>query len=323
MGLIHWWAGLATRMPRVVNALAHAPLLSGVLKAVGGIAPEREVPRFAEETFRSWWRRRPKDQRASTGGTGAPRERVVLWVDTFNDHFHPQVAQAAVKVLEAAGREVVVPERALCCGRPLYDWGYLGQAKRLLRTILADQRDEIRAGTPIVGLEPSCVSVFRDEATNLLHGDNDARRLAAQTKTLGEFLANRDGYKPPHLEGQVLVHGHCHDKSVLGFESEMAVLRASGLEVDAPDSGCCGMAGSFGFERGDHYRVAMAVGERALLPAVRKADPGTFIVADGFSCREQIEQGTTRSVIHLAELLATALEHEAREVTRDGTSGPA
>jgi FAD/FMN-containing dehydrogenase/Fe-S oxidoreductase len=325
MGLIHWWAGFASRMPRVVNAIAHAPLLSGVLKAIGGIAPEREVPRFADQTFRSWWRGRTTDSGAAARAQ-PPRDRVILWVDTFNDHFHPQVAQAAVKVLEAAGCDVVVPERPLCCGRPLYDWGYLGQAKRLLKTILSDLRDEIRSGTPIVGLEPSCVSVFRDEATNLLHGDNDARRLAAQAKTLTEFLAARDGYRPPHLDGQVLVHGHCHDKSVLGFESELAVLRASGLEVDAPDSGCCGMAGSFGFERGDHYRVSMAVGERALLPAVRDADPTTYVVADGFSCREQIEQGTRHSVLHAAELLALALEREgqgmARDVARDAAPGP-
>jgi FAD/FMN-containing dehydrogenase/Fe-S oxidoreductase len=325
MGLIHWWAGFASRMPRVVNAIAHAPLLSGVLKVIGGIAPEREVPRFADQTFRSWWRGRTTDSGAAAQAQ-PPRDRVILWVDTFNDHFHPQVAQAAVKVLEAAGCDVVVPERPLCCGRPLYDWGYLGQAKRLLKTILSDLRDEIRSGTPIVGLEPSCVSVFRDEATNLLHGDNDARRLAAQAKTLTEFLAARDGYRPPHLDGQVLVHGHCHDKSVLGFESELAVLRASGLEVDAPDSGCCGMAGSFGFERGDHYRVSKAVGERALLPAVRDADPTTYVVADGFSCREQIEQGTRRAVLHAAELLALALEREGqgmgRDVARDAAPGP-
>jgi FAD/FMN-containing dehydrogenase/Fe-S oxidoreductase len=320
MGLIHWWAGFAATMPRVVNAVAHAPLLSRVLKAIGGIAPEREIPRFADKTFRAWWRGRPTGAGDATDDPPGPaRERVILWVDTFNDHFHPQVARAAVKVLEAAGCDVVVPERPLCCGRPLYDWGYLGQAKHLLNTILSDLRDEIRAGTPIVGLEPSCVSVFRDEATNLLHGDNDARRLAAQTKTLTEFLATRDGYRPPHLDGRALVHGHCHDKSVLGFESELAVLRASGLEVDAPDSGCCGMAGSFGFERGDHYRVSMAVGERTLLPAVRRADPGAFIVASGFSCREQVEQGTARSVLHPAELLALAIDRQAR----DTSTGPA
>jgi Fe-S oxidoreductase len=331
MGLIHWWAGLASRMPRVVNALTQAPLLSGVLKAIGGIAPEREIPRFADQTFRTWWRERSMDRdgavrRPDDHGDArldSPRERVILWVDTFNDHFHPQVARAAVKVLEAAGCEVVVPERALCCGRPLYDWGYLGQAKHLLRTILADLREEIRAGTPVVGLEPSCVSVFRDEALNLLHGDNDARRLAAQTKTLGEFLATRDGYRPPHLDGRALVQGHCHDKSVLGFASELAVLRATGLEVDAPDSGCCGMAGAFGFERGDHYRVATAVGERALLPAVRNADPATFIVAGGFSCREQIEQGTDRSVLHPAELLALAIDRRADAVRAAADHRPA
>jgi Fe-S oxidoreductase len=325
MGLIHWWAKLAARAPRLVNAAAHAPGISALAKATGGIAAEREIPRFADRTFRTWWRERGGE---TTGGsrvaapdqppfegaapTDAGRRRVILWVDTFNDHFHPQVAQAAVAVLEHAGCDVVVPERTLCCGRPLYDWGFLGQAKRLLEHVLTDLRDEIRAGVPIVGLEPSCVSVFRDEAPNLLDGHNDARRIAAQTHTLTEFLDSLDGYRPPRLEGRALVHGHCHHKSVLDFESELRVLRATGLDLDVPETGCCGMAGAFGFERsGDHYRVSMAAGERALLPAVRGADDATYVVTGGFSCREQIEQATGRQVLHPAELLAHGIDRSA------------
>jgi FAD/FMN-containing dehydrogenase/Fe-S oxidoreductase len=311
MGLIHWWAKLAARAPGLVNAAAHAPLLGSVAKALGGIAAERTIPRFAERTFRDAWRAR--------GGLtvpGAPegsgRRRIILWVDTFTDHFHPDVAEAAVAVLEDAGCEVLVPAATLCCGRPLYDWGFLAQAKGLLRHVLAELREEIRAGTPIVGLEPSCVSVFRDEAANLLHTDTDVRRLAAQTHTLTEFLATLDGYRAPKLEGRALVHGHCHHKSVLDFDTELAVLEAMGLEVDVPDSGCCGMAGAFGFDRaGDHYAVSQALGERVLLPAVREADATTWVVTGGFSCREQIEQGTGRSVLHPAELLALAIRRSA------------
>ena len=320
MGLIHWWSKLAARAPRVANAAAHAPGLSSLAKAVGGIAAEREIPRFADRTFRAWWHERggattgrrvtPPDRPPYDAGPRRDdgRRRVILWVDTFNDHFHPEIAQAAVTVLEAAGCDVVVPERTLCCGRPLYDWGFLGQAKRLLEHVLTDLRDEIRAGVPIVGLEPSCVSVFRDEAPNLLHGHADARRIAAQTHTLTEFLAALDGWQAPHLEGKALVHGHCHHKSVLDFDSELRVIRATGLDVDVPETGCCGMAGAFGFERaGDHYAVSMAAGERVLLPAVRAAGDDTYVVTGGFSCREQIEQATERTVLHPAQLLALAL----------------
>ena len=308
MGLIHWWAKLASRAPRLVNTLATMPVLSTVAKLAGGIAPERSVPQFADQTFRDWWR--SQDGRWTDRTAAAPAGRVILWVDTFTDHFHPDVARSAVRVLRDAGCEVVVPETTLCCGRPLYDWGFLGQAKGLLLHVLRDLREDIRAGTPIVGLEPSCVSVFRDEATNLLPHNQDARRIADTTFTLTEYLAGLDGYRPPQLEGRAIVHGHCHHRSVLDFDSELAVLRATGLEVEAPDSGCCGMAGAFGFERGSHYDVSMAAGERVLLPAVREADPATLVVTGGFSCREQIEQGTGHRVLHPADVLAMALDRK-------------
>ncbi len=315
MGLIHWWAKFASLAPGLVNAAASAPVLSSIAKLVGGIAPQRELPKFAPATFRASWQRQRQDDRGTgpvePGAGDGRRGRVILWVDTFTDNFHPPVAAAAVRVLRDAGFEVVVPEKPLCCGRPLYDFGFLGQARALLNHVLRDLRDDIRSGVPIVGLEPSCVSVFRDEAPNLLHGNQDAVRLARQTHTLTEFLAGLDGYRPPHRSGRALVHGHCHHRSVLDFDSELAVLRASGLEVEVPESGCCGMAGSFGFERGDHYDVSVAAGERVLLPAVRDADPDTLIVTGGFSCREQIRQGTDRKVLHPAEVLAAALD--ARE----------
>jgi FAD/FMN-containing dehydrogenase/Fe-S oxidoreductase len=313
MGLIHWWAGLASHAPRLVNAAAHAPLLAGLAKAIGGIDPERTIPRFADQTFRAWWRDRGGawvDDAGTSGpaggGSGAHR-RVVLFVDTFTDHFHPEVGRAAAAVLEAAGCSVVVPRGRICCGRPLYDWGFLGQARHLLLNVVRDLRSELRAGTPIVGLEPSCISVFRDEAPNLLHGHEDAARLTAQAKLLTEYLGGLDGYEPPRLEGTALLHGHCHHKSVLDFQSEQDLFGATGLQVDVPDTGCCGMAGAFGFERGEHREVSVAAGERVLLPAVRDAGRRTYVVTGGFSCREQIEQTTERAVLHPAELLARGL----------------
>jgi Fe-S oxidoreductase len=210
--------------------------------------------------------------------------------------------------LEAAGYTVVVPEQTLCCGRPLYDYGFLDTAKRLLRQILSALAGEIEAGTPVVGLEPSCVSVFRDELVELFPHDENARRLSRQTFLLSEFLA-REGYTPPTLEGHALVHGHCHHKALMGMRDEEALLRQMGLDFTMPDTGCCGMAGAFGFER-DHYDVSLQVGERVLLPAVRAADERTLVLTDGFSCREQITQTTGRRTLHLAELLQMALRQQ-------------
>ncbi|HEU5439032.1 MAG TPA: heterodisulfide reductase-related iron-sulfur binding cluster, partial [Ktedonobacterales bacterium] len=213
---------------------------------------------------------------------------------------------AAVEVLEAAGMRVVLPDVSLCCGRPLYDFGMLALAQRLLRQILDTLRPDIQAGVPVVGLEPSCVAVFRDELLQLFPQDADAQRLSAQTFLLSEYLT-RVGYTPPKLQGaaRAVVHGHCHHKAVLGMGAEERLLRALGLDYTLLDSGCCGMAGAFGFER-DHYDVSIACGERVLLPAVRAADAETLIVSDGFSCREQIAQTTDRRALHLAEVLRAA-----------------
>jgi Fe-S oxidoreductase len=306
MGLIYWWARVASHAPRLVNAVTHAPLLSRVVKSLGGVAQAREMPTFAPETFKQWFRRR--------GPRNAGRPRVLLWPDTFNNHFHPQTAIAATEVLEAAGFQVIVPEASLCCGRPLYDFGMLETAKRQLRQILETLRPEIEAGVPIVGLEPSCVSVFRDELRNLFPNDQDAQRLTKQTFLLSEFLVHHaDGYEPPTLNRAAVVHGHCHHKSVLGFGDEETLLNKMGLDYHTLDSGCCGMAGAFGFER-EHYDVSVACGERVLLPAVREAPKDAIILTDGFSCREQIAQTTGRTAMHLAQVLRMALS--------DGPSGP-
>jgi FAD/FMN-containing dehydrogenase/Fe-S oxidoreductase len=305
MGLIYWWAGLASRAPRLVNAVAQAPVLSGIAKKVAGVDPKRHLPRFATQTFRQRFAKHTRQ-------TDASRPEVILWPDTFNNHFHPETAEAAVDVLEAAGYRVTIPTATLCCGRPLYDWGMLNLAQRLLRQVLRELRPKIRAGVPVVGLEPSCVSVFRDELISLFPTSTDARRLSEQTFVLSEFLMRTDGWKAPQLDGRAIVQGHCHHRSVIGFGPEQEVLDATGLEWRAPESSCCGMAGAFGFEAGEHHDVAMAAGERNLLPAVRGADDGELLIADGFSCREQIEQSTGRHAVHLAEVLKRGL-HGSRE----------
>jgi FAD/FMN-containing dehydrogenase/Fe-S oxidoreductase len=309
MGLIHWWARAAAVAPGVANALARARLTGPVLKWLAGVAPQRQLPALAPQTFRQWFHARV--------GWRPAGDPVVLWTDTFSDHFFPATARHAVAVLEAAGARVEIPPRVLCCGRPLYDWGMLDLAASLLRKTLETLRPAIRAGVPVVVLEPSCLAVFRDELPNLFPDDLDARRLSRQAVTLAGFLATRTHYVPPRLSGRALLHGHCHQKALIGVDAEARVLAATGLDVEVLDAGCCGMAGSFGFER-DHYDVSVAVGERALLPAVRAAAADTVLVADGFSCREQIAQTTGRATLHLADILAPPVDNRIAVPERDG-----
>jgi Fe-S oxidoreductase len=298
LGLIYWWSRLASYAPAVTNFFTQTSPLSEVVKAAVNIAPERKIPAFAPKTFKQWFRER--------GPRNLTKLPVILWPDTFNNHFHPETAKAAVEVLEDAGYRVEVPEQPLCCGRPLYDFGMLNLAKRQLRQILYALRPYIVEGVPIVGLEPSCVAVFRDELTNLFPNDEDARRLSGQTYTLSEFLEKED-YRPPKLNRKAVVHGHCHHKAIIGMGDEEKVLAKLGLGYELLDSGCCGMAGSWGYEKGEHYEVSMKAGERVLLPAVRSADKDTLIVTDGFSCRSQIEEATDRSALHLAQAIQMAL----------------
>jgi Fe-S oxidoreductase len=300
MGLIPWWARLASVAPGLANAATSAPVVGDLLKRAGGIAPERAAPRFARETFRRWFERR--------GPRGDGRRRVVLWPDTFTNAFDPDIGKAHVRVLEAAGFTVSLPRGWVCCGRPLYDYGMLGLAQRLLHRTIDSLRDDIRAGTPVVGMEPSCVATFRDELPGLLPHDRDATRLSGQTVMLSELLSGLEGWRAPTLRRRALVDGHCHHKAVMGFEAERDVLGRVGLDVDVVEAGCCGMAGSFGFERGEKYEVSVRAGERVLLPAVRAAAGDTLVVTDGFSCRTQIGQGTGRSALHLAQVLALALD---------------
>jgi Fe-S oxidoreductase len=298
MGLFPSVARAASKAPRTANFLTHAPLLSRLVKLAAGIASARDVPRFAPRTFVSEFREAAGPAPAEDG---AP---VVLFPDTFTNHLEPRIAHAAVSVLRKAGFRVEIPARPLCCGRPLYDFGMLDLARRRIRTILEALSPAIAAGTPVVVLEPGCASVFRDEMPNLFPGNGEARRLSRSTFLLSELLARTPAYRPPALRGKALVQPHCHHRAATGFAEERALLEATGLSVEVPDAGCCGMAGAFGFERGERHRVSVAVGERALLPLVRAAPSDTLLLADGFSCREQIAQGSGRRPRHLAEILA-------------------
>ncbi|MEV0345010.1 FAD-binding and (Fe-S)-binding domain-containing protein [Nonomuraea sp. NPDC050680] len=301
MGWLPLWSRLAARIPRVVNRTTSSGL-AGLLKRIGGIAPERAIPRFADQPLTAWFRRRGRP-----AGTGT-RGKVVLWPDSFTTYLSPEVGRAAVRVLEAAGFEVVLPRGQVCCGLTWISTGQLGVAKRVLRHSLGLLDGYLRAGVPVVGLEPSCTAVFRHEAVDLLPGDERAERAKRLTHTLAELLAAyAPDWRPPDVGGKALVQRHCHQHSVMGFEADSALMRAAGIDAEAPDSGCCGLAGNFGFERG-HDEVSRAAGERVLLPAVRAADPATAIVADGFSCRTQIGQCTDRTALHLAQVLAAALD---------------
>jgi Fe-S oxidoreductase len=305
MGLIQRWAGMARIAPWLVNFLGRAPLTSQLTKWIGGISQKRNMPAFASETFATWFRRRPL--------RNPDRPPVILWPDTFSNNFHPEIAKAAVDVLEHAGYQVKIPQQSLCCGRPLYDFGMLDRAKATLEQTLAALQPDIAAGTPIIGLEPSCVSVFRDEMTNLLGNNPEAQKLKSQTFLLSEFLVNRADYRPPQLKRKAIVHAHCHHKSVLKFDCESELLKRTGLDFHVLDSGCCGMAGSFGFEA-EKYDVSVKIGERVLLPAVRSAAADTLIITDGFSCYQQIEGLTGREALHIAEVLQIAI----REATTEG-----
>ncbi len=302
MGLIYWWARIASHIPQLVNFVTQTPGLATISKAIAGVEQQRPVPRFATYTFKDWFAR-TKPHRVQTG------PQVILWADTFNNYFHPAVPVAATEVLEAAGFRVLVPKRSLCCGRPLYDQGMLSLAKTLLQQIVNMLRPKIRAGVPVVGLEPSCVSVFRDELPELLPDDPDAERLAKQTYTLAEFLTQKaPDFDIPRLHANAIVHGHCHHKAVLGFSADIEVLKRTGVNAEILDSGCCGLAGTFGFEP-HKYEMSKQIGDLVLLPAVRSAAKESLIIADGFSCKTQIEQMTDRQAVHLAQVLQIAIRH--------------
>jgi FAD/FMN-containing dehydrogenase/Fe-S oxidoreductase len=313
LGWLPRWAALAARAPRLANLLLTTPVLSQVAKRLAGVDPRRPLPRFAPQTLRTWWRGRP--------AAGPTRPRVLLWPDTFTDHFSPSAGQAAVQVLEDAGYQVDLPDEPLCCALTWISTGQLSTARRVLRhtvdrlaTLVGegpgreggspDGSAEVRGASALVGLEPSCLAVLRHDALALLGADDPAAVVVAgAARTLAEVLEATPGWVPPDLSGVVAVaQPHCHQHAVLGWEADRELLARAGAEVTAV-GGCCGLAGNFGAERG-HYDVSVAVAETALLPAVRAAGPDAVVLADGFSCRTQLDHLAGRRALHLAELLA-------------------
>ncbi|MEU0965951.1 FAD-linked oxidase C-terminal domain-containing protein [Streptomyces sp. NPDC005917] len=305
MGWLPVWAHLAEHAPGLANSALQAPVLGRFGKRFAGVDAARRAPVFAERSFVRWWR---------ALGTAEPDPAdpatVVLWPDTFSNHFHPAIAMSAVRVLEDAGFRVAVPDSPVCCGLTWISTGQLATAKRVLRRTLQVMRPYLEAGTPVIGLEPSCTAVFRSDAPELLPDDQDVQRLAGRTRTFAEQLVQHApaGWQPPFLARQATVQTHCHQHAIMKFDADRELMSRARLDADVLDEGCCGLAGNFGFERG-HHEVSMAVGELGVLPAVRSAAPDSLVLADGFSCRTQIEQGGTgRRALHLAEALALALD---------------
>jgi Fe-S oxidoreductase len=295
-GYIDKAARIATHAPSLVNYFGQLPLTAILAKKLLHIHPSRTLPTFSKRTYRA--------QASNLPQPASPIGDVLLWADTFNNYLHSQTACAAHKVLADAGFRVHVLEQHVCCGRPLYDFGLLDSAPTYLLRVLSIMQPFLSADMPVVVLEPSCATVFRDELTNLLPNDARAHQLKANTLLLSEFLVRHaPHYRPPARTGNIIVQGHCHHQSIMGMKDEMNLLAATGANVQLLDSGCCGMAGPFGFER-DKFDVSQRLAERALLPAVRSADNHTLLVADGFSCREQIAQNSHRRGLHLAEVLA-------------------
>jgi Fe-S oxidoreductase len=293
------WAPWASRIAALSNFVTQTPGLSSLIKWIAGIAQARRLPRLARRSFS-----------AAVADVAQPDRfdrTVLLWVDTFSEYFQPHVAMSAVKVLNAAGCRVVFPSHRLCCGRPYYDAGMLDRAKAQLEDILSSLDEQIEGDVPVVGLEPSCLSVFKDELLQFFPDDPRAKRLAAQTYLLADYL-NRIEFTPPALGIEVTLHGHCHQKSVFSMAGEVELLRKMGINTKRLENGCCGMAGGFGFDR-RHYDMSQRIGEHEFFPALRAAANGAPVVTSGFSCREQASHAApSQPVLHIAELLERAIE---------------
>ena len=316
LGWLPRWARLASRYPRLTNGMLGLGPLAAVAKRLGGMDRRRDLPAFAPVSFRRWFSGRPAAGGKGAGGKGpgvkgaegkaAEGKPVLLWVHTFTNAFDPATGQAAVRVLEAAGYSVRILPRPVCCGLTWISTGQLDGARRQLRRTLRELAPALQAGIPIVGLEPSCTAVLRGDAADLLPEDTNARSLKTSVRTLAELLRETDGWSPPDLSGvSGVAQPHCHQHAVLGWDADAALLKQGGADIKAV-GGCCGLAGNFGVERG-HYDVSVAVAETTLLPAVRAAGPDAVVLADGFSCRTQLDQLADVPGRHLAQLLASRL----------------
>lgn len=304
LGWLPLWARLSRVAPTLVNSALHSPGLARAGKRLAGVAEDRTAPVFARQSFVQWWRVRGAEE-----PDPADPRTVVLWPDTFSTYFHPSVAISAVRVLEDAGFRVAVPTEPVCCGLTWISTGQLAVAEKVLRRTLKVLRPYLEASTPIIGLEPSCTAVFRSDAPELMPSDKDVERLAGQVRTFAEHLVHHapDGWRPPRLGRRATVQVHCHQHAIMKFDADRELMRRAHLDADILDEGCCGLAGNFGFERG-HHEISLAVAEQGVLPAVRGAAPDSLLLADGFSCRTQIEQSDSgRGPLHLAEVLALGL----------------
>ena len=293
------WGSLA---PSLTNAILTDPATSPFIKRIAGVAQQRKLPQLAHQPYT----RSSRIALLARDAPSTPPQVVLLWPDTWNNYYHPQTLFAAEKVLSTAGFQVHSPRQHICCGRPLYDFGFLGAARAYLARVLDQLAPQIDAGMPIVFLEPSCASVFKNELLELFPGDKRAELLSGLVYLLADFLTEHaPDFAAGTLSGaHILIHGHCHHKAVFGGPaSEIAILRNSGATVEPIQAGCCGMAGPFGFEA-DKFEVSKTIANDGLLPAVNSASPTTIIVSDGFSCREQIAQLGHTQALHFAEVLA-------------------
>jgi Fe-S oxidoreductase len=297
-GHIKTFANLGSKFPHFSNWLLSAPVIGSFIKGLAGLAKEREMPKLAEVSFKKWF--------FSQKQTNSGSKKVIFWADTFNNYFHVEVAKAAARVLQDAGWQLIVSRKNLCCGRPLYDFGMISTAKKWLMQIIGEFREEIRQGTPLVGLEPSCVATFKEEIISLFPHDQDVMRLSRQTYMFSDFMLEKNPeYQLPEIIKKAVVHVHCHHKSVLGQNAEKELLSRLKIDYKVVDSGCCGMAGPFGFEK-EKYDLSLKIAGRVLLPAIRESD-NQLIIADGFSCKEQIRQLTHKQALHIAEVIANSL----------------
>ncbi|MFD8730151.1 MULTISPECIES: FAD-binding and (Fe-S)-binding domain-containing protein [Streptomyces] len=312
MGRLPRWLRLATPFARPLNALARVRPLAALAKRLAGIAPERAIPVLATETYSRWLR-----GHLGRGARILPSDRVVrLWADTFTEHLSPQVGRAAVRVLEeATGRTVLPPPSGVCCGLTYVSTGQLDAARRVMRRTL-DRVDPL-PGHPLVVLEPSCAATLRTDLPELLPDDPRAAELAASVRTLAQYLEEyAPDWTPPRLDRPVAGQTHCHQHAVLGDAAERRLRERMGLTGEL-SGGCCGLAGNFGFEKG-HWEVSVACAEERLLPAVRGSEPGAELLADGFSCRTQLDQLAGRRARHLAEVIAEGIGEGTASVSEDG-----
>ncbi|WP_067281062.1 FAD-binding and (Fe-S)-binding domain-containing protein [Streptomyces jeddahensis] len=310
MGWLPRWLRLAAPFGGALNfagalngALRVRPL-AAFAKRLGGIAPEREIPRLPRETFRRWFDRRSRRLGGGRTEIFSSDQVAVLWPDTFTDHLSPEVGKAAVKVLEDTGRRVVLPPSGACCGLTYVSTGQLDRARAVMRRTL-DRMEPVMGG-PLVVLEPSCAAALRTDLPELLHDDPRARELAESVRTLAQYLEEQaPDWQPPRIDRPVAGQTHCHQHAVLGDAADRRLRGKAGLTGDL-SGGCCGLAGNFGFEKG-HYEVSTACAEEQLLPSVRAASDDTVLLVDGFSCRTQLEQLAGRRGRHLAEVLAEGI----------------